>query len=504
MKFEGEIGDIDLIRTVLELAHGSFTGAIRFERDDIIKILYLREGQFLSASTNDRGDSLDEILLRSNKISKEHIRQALAKRREGESLGDALLNLGFVTRRELVWVRRMQLVGVLRSLIGWQEGSYQVVSDYLPQRDEGTLFPVPQIITELLVTSEDRGAAEAAMAGGTALFGIAPGGEEIFADLGLNEDAEAVFRAVGGGSTAAEVAASVPLDEFAVYKLLNALQIVGAIDKAPAAASAALDDDLDWEAEPALPAVGVDPGSSSGTAAGEPLPDLDLGYRDDDVLQIEPDAGPESESWDSSGFAEDRDTRGSDPSFGIPEPAAPRRAAPTRRSRRSPLPILIIVLAVLALAAAVWWFVSSRPVTAPEQSAEPAPAVLAAEEEIEVESIPEPDATGTDQSSVSVLAPNTETAASAVAIEAASDASTVAWSWQVAFVCEDASLQGAIRQGGDEVWFMPVERGGSTCNRIFWGRFDDLASARRAEEQIPAYFRDAGQPIVVSPRSMVQ
>src|SRR5215210_763218 len=138
---EGEIRDIDLVARLVELWREQFTGAIRFENDGIIKIVYFKTGDILSASTNDRADSVDEILMRANKVTREHVKQALVKRKENETLGDALLNLGFITRKELTWGRRMQAISVIRSIQGWSAGSFTIVNDYLPKREEGTIFP---------------------------------------------------------------------------------------------------------------------------------------------------------------------------------------------------------------------------------------------------------------------------------------------------------------------------------------------------------------------------
>ena len=49
MSFEGEIGEIDLIQRLVELGSEQFTGAIRFESDGIIKIVYFKGGDVLSA-----------------------------------------------------------------------------------------------------------------------------------------------------------------------------------------------------------------------------------------------------------------------------------------------------------------------------------------------------------------------------------------------------------------------------------------------------------------------
>src|SRR5436305_1452375 len=237
MSFEGEIGEIDLIQRLVELGSEQFTGAIRFESDGIIKIAYFKGGDVLSASTNDRSDAVDENLLRANKVTREHVKQALAKRQESETLGDALLGLGFITRKELTWARRVQVIGILRSIIGWKTGSYTIVADYLPKREEGTLFPLSQIIVELVVTDTDRTKSEQAMESGNAIFEKAPNFDDNFRRLGLNEDAEQIVAHIDGNSTAADVAARSGKDIFNVYKLLEALRLLKLVtraDKPPA------------------------------------------------------------------------------------------------------------------------------------------------------------------------------------------------------------------------------------------------------------------------------
>src|SRR3954470_2151041 len=237
MSFEGEIGEIDLIQRLVELGSEQFTGAIRFESDGIIKIVYFKGGDVLSASTNDRTDAVDEILLRANKVTREHVKQALAKRKESETLGDALLGLGFITRKELTWARRVQVIGILRSIIGWKTGSYTIVADYLPKREEGTLFSLSQIIVELVVTDMDRSKSEQAMESGNAIFEKAPNFDDAFRRLGLNEDAEQIVAHIDGNSTAADVAARSGKDIFNVYKLLEALRLLKLVtraDKPPA------------------------------------------------------------------------------------------------------------------------------------------------------------------------------------------------------------------------------------------------------------------------------
>jgi septal ring-binding cell division protein DamX len=294
MSFEGEIGEIDLVQRLVELGSEQFTGAIRFESDGIIKIIYFKDGDVLSASTNDRTDAVDEILLRANKVTREHVKQALAKRKESETLGDALLGLGFITRKELTWARRVQVIGILRSIIGWKTGSYTIVADYLPKREEGTLFPLSQIIVELVVTDTDRTKSEQAMESGNAIFEKAPNFDDAFRRLGLNEDAEQIVAQIDGNSTAADVAARSGKDIFNVYKLLEALRLLKLVIRAdkPPVKHEVYGDDA-WDVE--NPDFTVDDVAPTIPLAAVEAPRVDSATMEIPALHVD---SPASSVWD--------------------------------------------------------------------------------------------------------------------------------------------------------------------------------------------------------------
>jgi len=400
MSFEGEIGEIDLIQRLVELGSEQFTGAIRFESDGIIKIVYFKGGDVLSASTNDRTDAVDEILLRANKVTREHVKQALAKRKESETLGDALLGLGFITRKELTWARRVQVIGILRSIIGWKTGSYTIVADYLPKREEGTLFPLSQIIVELVVTDTDRTKSEQAMESGNAIFEKAPNFDDAFRRLGLNEDAEQIVAQIDGDSTAADVAARSGKDIFNVYKLLEALRLLNLVTRAdkPPAEHEVLSAGDAWDVE--NPDFSIDDVEPTVPLAAVEAPRVDSATMEIPAVHV---AAPSASVWDEpadddvySGteIAPAPITPAPEPQWGFDEAQieAARRAAvplhadddvptsaltsdipPPEPRRRSMLMPLLLLLLVAAGAYGGWNWWQKRQAT----TVAPAPAVIA-------------------------------------------------------------------------------------------------------------------------------
>jgi hypothetical protein len=367
MQLEGQIRDINVVERLVELWREKFTGAFRFEQDGVIKILYFKAGDVLSASTNDRTDSVDEILLRGGKVSREHIKQALAKRKENETLGDALLNLGFITRKELTWARRVQVIGILRSISMWQEGSYTGVADYLPKREEGTLFPLPQVILELIVTDSDRAKFEQAMDGGAAVFAKTPDFDEAYHRLGLNEDADDIVKELDGEKSAADVASDAGKDAFNVYKLIEALRALGLVtrvERTHGAPEVAFDD---------FESAGVS--DASDVWAATPGPELELPATMEtpvpaDVPLVAP--APAAEPEPAWGFDEaqiETARRAAEPEPVTPVVLPPAPAEKPKQGTRWGLMVSLLLLAILLAAGGFygwqWWQAQHAPASQP-------------------------------------------------------------------------------------------------------------------------------------------
>ncbi|HWS72871.1 MAG TPA: hypothetical protein VN605_12190, partial [Thermoanaerobaculia bacterium] len=145
-------------------------------------------------------------------------------------------------------------------------------SDYLPKREEGTLFPLPQIIVELIVTDQDRVKFDRLLDGGQAVFAKAPDFDETFRRLGLNEDASKITNEVDGRRNAADVAVAAGSDTFNVYKLLQALSALGLLRRA---AKPEGTPEVSFDAGDDLASAGVADASDMWTSTSSPTFELD-------------------------------------------------------------------------------------------------------------------------------------------------------------------------------------------------------------------------------------
>ncbi len=533
MKFEGEVNEIDLISDMVGLASEMFTGALRFENDSIIKIIYFKDGDVLSASTNDRIDSIDEILVRAGKVSKDHVKQALAKRKDSETLGDALLALGFITKKELTAARRMQLVSILRSVSAWSRGSYTLVHDYLPKREEGTIFYLPQIVVELVVTEQDRSKIERELQSGNVVFEKADGFDAAYARLGLNQEADQVVQEIDGQRSATEIAALAQKDSFTVFKLLYAFQKLGLVRGG---------EEVQVKPELLPPLDEMD--------SGQDAPEQDIGSAASasswEVPNEEPPLPPAlpvfgrtlavpvpvrtPESWDDV----PSEPPGDVPHFDS-EPAASYTPIPTKRPTmtRQVSPkrgggvarIFFLIVLIAAVGAGGYYFWNSRqPSTSepaivkqpPRKSATPVNAPVTAttgSSEIEPDPMNLPPNTASVPPATKTAPPPTKPL---VAIVSASptpptgdrgeyeklaqrhlaESRNVKYTVQFELVCQTASVTKAIREGGANVWFLPTTYRNSSCFRVFWGRFENRAQAEAAISSIPQSLRGSQATVI--------
>lgn len=540
MTLEGSINEINLIDRLVELARERFTGAIRFEREAVIKIIYFKEGAILSASTNDRADSIDEILLRAGKVTREHVRQALARRKENESLGDALLGLGFITRKELTSARRVQLVGIIRSLLSWNEGTFTIVHDYLPKREEGTAFSAAQVIVELIVTDEDRTRIDAAFGHGDVILRHTNRFDAEYRDLGLNADADAIVSQIDGSKTALEIAALTAIDAFTVLKLLHALTVLGLVEPMKAQVSheisfavASRIDPGDFEEPPPTiiqPAesFGFDsPPVRSATEEFSVDPDLLNDPVDFETLQIVDDETPGAPAQ---------------PSIPVAKPLS----IPSKGRRRTPLVVAAVLALVLAAGAwAAWTFflkgsaeTPARPVVeAPKpaprvaQSVNPAisessstPAVTDSQPPLETDTagtasapvepppqpVPvkvEPRSEPSRKAAAPAQKPVQQPPAGssdplrkrydAMASDHARSHRGTNYTIQFELVCETDSITRALQGGGDAVWFVPISYKGRDCYRVFWGEFSTRSAGEKGLDALPQALRSGSKPVVI-------
>jgi hypothetical protein len=544
---EGDIRSVDLLAAFATLWRQRSSGVLRFSGPGESIRFDVLEGEVVRVSASDPGFDAIEVLLRAGKLDA----TALEGRRlsSGKDRALAAREMGLLTERDWRWGERIRAVEILAHLVAWLEGSYLFDPSARPEAGDLTVG-IHRLILELFLRSRDRAFVHHALPAVDAPLRRSADFEERFGTLGLTPDARAVAAAIDGRSTAAEISRRTPPDPFSVEKLLAALATLGLLHPeyaaGPARAAPGRDagdvSEAATENEPPRPSLTTPPTPAAASIETdlaeepkEPEIDLPLGTP---VEPSEPD--PALVAWENV----------------PPEPmdqrldvAAAEMAPPTRRS----IPGAVWVLLVLAIAVGALLFSRARetgtalpplfpttlppPPTAVAVLAPPAPAlptavptpmptarptVVPSPVPTAVPSPPAP-ATAVVRAAVPPTRVPSPTAAPRKPTSTPAGAGRTRAEWlalaerdrlllqeqpkalftiQLELVCELPSLTEAWRfDRRGEMWLAPAEHLGRPCFRVFWGRYADLDSARRAKASVPRFFfTPSNNPAVVSTR----
>lgn len=232
-KKQGTFGEVVLPHLLNQAMQARFTGMFRAEKDAIIKVIYLRDGDIAFASSNQPSDRLGEVLIKRGKLTREQLDMAMSRLEPNISLGKMLVELGFLTPKELLGGAKTQVEEILHSLNTWKEGKFEFLAGDLPQRIVNLNLNTRQVIWLGIQQLEDRhrrwileqlGSLET-------VFGPAPEFSEITDKLKLEDDVSYILANIDGRKNVRDLCHLGRLDDFNCAKVLCGLYVLGALEK---------------------------------------------------------------------------------------------------------------------------------------------------------------------------------------------------------------------------------------------------------------------------------
>lgn len=132
---QGNLKDRPLPQLLYQIHAARKTGTLIITLNELRKAILFENGMIISAYSNQREDSLGEVLLRSGRISVDEYLEAESYVKQGKKFGQILLESGTLTEGELATQMSYQVLGIIYSLFLWQIGYYEFAEGKLPQKD---------------------------------------------------------------------------------------------------------------------------------------------------------------------------------------------------------------------------------------------------------------------------------------------------------------------------------------------------------------------------------
>jgi hypothetical protein len=144
MAIEGPLRELGIhdVFQLLDLSRKTGMLRVTSELRDDEGIVLFDSGRVVQASVRSNPMSLEEMLLRSGRVTETDLERARAMRSgngRGKSLGEYLVQCGALSRKELERQMRLQIESVVFELMSWREGFFSFeerASDELPSAPE--------------------------------------------------------------------------------------------------------------------------------------------------------------------------------------------------------------------------------------------------------------------------------------------------------------------------------------------------------------------------------
>jgi hypothetical protein len=121
----GDLREDDVASLVARMWREQFTGRVGFRRGEAQKAIYFEDGRPVFATSNLPHDRMGDLLYREGKITREqHARSREIVAETGRRMGEILVEMGFLKRRELLPAVRRHVEDIVYSLFAWDTGTY--------------------------------------------------------------------------------------------------------------------------------------------------------------------------------------------------------------------------------------------------------------------------------------------------------------------------------------------------------------------------------------------
>jgi len=149
--YSGNIQNTPLSDLLRNLQSSKVTGTLTLQRNEEEKSIYVKDGNIVFASSNQSADRLGHILINAEKLTQEKMEAAL-KLREAthKKFGAIVVELGFITPKELYDGLKLQVKEIIYSLFQWEEGRFQVTPGKLPEQTIPLVLDPIDLISEII------------------------------------------------------------------------------------------------------------------------------------------------------------------------------------------------------------------------------------------------------------------------------------------------------------------------------------------------------------------
>jgi tetratricopeptide (TPR) repeat protein len=197
------------------------------------KKVYFQQGDAIFASSTYEEDRLGEMMIKAGKITLEQFDKASEVLRETRKrLGAILVELGYITPKDLFWGVKFQVKEIICSLFQLEEAEYEFIEEELPTSEVITLkMSMGNLIYEGVKRIDNWTRIRNEMPGTESILKLSNDPAALFQDVELSPQDRKMLSLVDGRKTIKELIDSAWIGSFEALKTLHVLWTIGVIEE---------------------------------------------------------------------------------------------------------------------------------------------------------------------------------------------------------------------------------------------------------------------------------
>jgi len=233
MPAKGNIRDYGLPWILTYINRHRKTGTLVIKTITLTKKVYLSKGDAIFASSTYEDDRLGEMLIKAGKITLEQYDSSVQiLKKTNKRLGAILVQLGYITPKDLFWGVKFQVREIICSLFLLEDADYEFVEGELPTQEVITLkMSMGNLIYEAVRRIDNWTRIRREMPPTDTVLRLSKDPVTLFQDIELSPQDRKMLSLVDGEKTIKELVDSAWIGSFEGMKILYVLWSIGVVEE---------------------------------------------------------------------------------------------------------------------------------------------------------------------------------------------------------------------------------------------------------------------------------
>jgi len=229
---KGDLREYPIAQIFISLNRTGMTGVFTVATPRFTKKVYFKDGDAIFAASNLEDDRLGEMLLKWGKINlQQYDRSVELLKKTGKRQGQILVELGYLTPKELYWAVKEQVREIIYSLFNLDYGEYEFVPGPLPTEEVITLrMSIGNLIYEGIKRTTNWSLIRRALPDNL-VPRLSSNPLSLFQEIEFSETDKKIFTLIDGKRTVKQIIDNSWISPFDALKILYTLYCLEVIEE---------------------------------------------------------------------------------------------------------------------------------------------------------------------------------------------------------------------------------------------------------------------------------